>query len=129
MKARRNRRQWAVRILCAIALLFVGFAHQPATLARSAPVDLSAYALPDGTLPIFCLTDTDGSPKGGHPHAQPCDACRIGASTLLPSPADTVGRPFETAAVVAGVPPAAIEPRRILSPNASPRGPPAARLS
>jgi hypothetical protein len=121
--------QGAVRILCVIALLFVGFGHQPIALAQSAPVELSAYLLPDGTLPIFCLTDTDGSQKGKHLHAQPCDACRIGAAALLPPPADSVGQPFEAANVVAVIPPAGMEPRRVLTANASPRGPPETLLT
>lgn len=124
MRGKQNRRQWAVRILCVIALLFVGFAHQPVAFAQSQPPDLSAYALPDGTLPIFCLTDTGGSQKGKHLHGQPCEACRIGAAALLPAPADTIGQPFEAAVALAVIPPSAIEPRRVLLANASPRGPP-----
>jgi hypothetical protein len=124
MRGKANRRQWAVRILCAIALLFVAFGHQPITLAQSAPIDLAAYALPDGTLPIFCVTDREGSQKGKHLHIHPCDACRIGASALLPQPNDTFGQPFEAAVAVAVLAPAAIELRRLFSPNASPRGPP-----
>ena len=128
MRGKADRWRWAVRILCAIALLFVGLGHQPVTLAQAAPLELSAYALPDGTLPILCLTDTDGSRKHAHVHAQPCDACRIGASALLPPPADTVGHPFEVAIVAAVILPAGIEPRQVLFPNASPRGPPEANL-
>lgn len=116
--------RWAVRILCALALLFVGFAHQPVVAYDTPAIDFAAYVLPDGTLPVFCVTDTDGMQKDKHVHAQGCDACRISASVLLPQPADSVGRPLEMAVDLSINAPVDIEPRRIFTHNASPRGPP-----
>lgn len=114
-----------MRILCALALLFVGFAHQPLAIAETVPLDLAAYALPDGTLPVFCLTDKDGGQTDKHVHASDCDACRISAATLLPQPADIAGRTIEFAAVASIRPVAEILPRRVFHPSAAPRAPPA----
>jgi hypothetical protein len=122
--------QWTVRMLCALALLFVGFAHRPPALAdRTA--DFSAYLLPDGTLPSLCITVTDGGgkdPSDHHLHGQGCEACRISASVLLPAPSDVVGvhlayqRPVQ--------PPQRPEAfrRQIYPPNTGPRAPPSAPI-
>mgnify|MGYP001565386200 CR=1 FL=1 len=82
---------WAacLRILCAVALLFVGFAHQPASATAPSALELAQYVLPDGTLPDICLNDMIGKVK----HAAPikCEACRIGSAMLMPEPADLAG--------------------------------------
>jgi hypothetical protein len=116
--------RWAARILCALALLFVGFAHQPVIAYDAPAIDFAAYVLPDGTLPVFCITDTDTTQKDKHVHAQGCDACRITASILLPQPADSIGQALELAVNLSINAPVEIEPRRIFSRHASPRGPP-----
>jgi hypothetical protein len=119
-----------MRIICALAILFVGFAHQPPAIAEASPFDIASYALPDGSLPILCVTesDSDGSQKdkGKHSHAQDCEACRIGASTLLPQPADDPGRKIAIARLTTTRVFASIPQRRVLSPGAPPRAPPIA---
>ena len=85
--------RWAVclRILCAVALLSVGFAHKPAFAANvPSALELAQYVLPDGTLPDLCL---DGIVDGKEKHAAPvkCEACRIASSLLMPEPADLAG--------------------------------------
>ena len=89
----RRMTRWAVclRILCAVALLSVGFAHRPAMAANvPSAVELAQYVLPDGTMPDLCL---DGMVDGKEKHATPikCEACRIGSAMLLPAPADLAG--------------------------------------
>ncbi len=84
--------RWAacLRILCAVALLFVGFAHQPASATQPTALELTQYVLPDGTMPDICLNDmVDGKVK----HVAPvkCEACRIGSAMLVPQPADFTG--------------------------------------
>ncbi|MCO4317007.1 hypothetical protein M8997_007415 [Phyllobacterium sp. 21LDTY02-6] len=76
-----------VRILCALALVLVAFAHKPVAIADPAPIDLAAYALPDGTLPTLCLTDqgSDDDHKSSW-HGTGCEACRLSASFILPVP-------------------------------------------
>ncbi len=54
---RKTWNDWrlAVRMLCALALVFVAFAHKPITTASADQIDLAAYTLPDGTVPVLCL--------------------------------------------------------------------------
>ncbi|WP_337184847.1 hypothetical protein [Shinella sp.] len=121
----RRMTSWAacLRILCALALLSVGFAHQPASAARPGAILLSQYVLPDGTIGDLCLNDhVDG--KVRHDAAPKCEACRIGGAMLLPQPADPAGTvlAFRTASVrpLVGQ---AVDARRE-RPGAPPRAPP-----
>jgi hypothetical protein len=88
----RGTTSWAtcLRILCAVALLFVGIAHQPASATAPTPLDLVQYTLPDGTVPDLCL---DGMVDGKVKHASPgtCEACRIAGSMLIPARTDLAG--------------------------------------
>lgn len=119
-----------VRILCALALLAVGFAHKPPVIQQTTftSAELALYTLPDGTLPDLCLTDKDG---GGTHHGVAgtgCEACRITASIVLPCPSDTAGevtrREFARLLPPVEAPPT----RQVLAPNAKPRAPPAFSL-
>ena len=88
----RGMTRWAacLRILCAVALLFVGFAHRPAVATQPDAFELAQYVLPDGTIADLCLNDmVDGKAK----HVAPvkCEACRIAGAMLLPAPADLDG--------------------------------------
>lgn len=87
----KGRTAW-VRIICALALLMVAFAHQtPAVshkLAAYAGVDFAEYILPDGTLPDLCLTGDDHD--GHHAKNNVCEACRISSSIDLPLPLSSV---------------------------------------
>jgi hypothetical protein len=81
---------WLVRMICAIALLFVGFAHQAPAFAKGGFItpEFAAYVLPDGTLPVICIAG-----KGEQKHRRDqadgakCEACRIGSTALSPVPA------------------------------------------
>lgn len=89
---KRPMTRWAVclRILCAVALLSVGFAHRPALATQPSAFELAQYVLPDGTIADLCLNDVvDGKVK----HVMPtkCEACRIGSAILMPAPADLAG--------------------------------------
>ena len=123
----RRFEQWAVRILCAIALVSVGFAHQVPAAAPSGPADYSAYALPDGSLPTLCVTVTDETGKSQHgaDHNHGCEACRISATAMLPSPADLSGAPLGYAVAEAVPLRAAVFHRDPFPPNTGPRAPPA----
>lgn len=118
-------RSGLVRMLCALSLLLVAFAHKPLTTSAAASayvgVDVADFILPDGTLPDLCL----GGEEDGHQSAfNHCEACRIIASVDVPSPIDVF--------VVNLLGPAAQLPprqndrfvRSFLRPGASPRGPP-----
>ncbi|WP_245455589.1 DUF2946 family protein [Neorhizobium lilium] len=120
---------WIVQALSVLAILCLGFAHQPPSLgiddARAS--DFADYVLPDGTLPTLCLTSAENDSKGssGHKfHSQGCEVCRIGAAILLPAPTDVSG------ILVAFVASADLPPRteaihrQIYPPNTGPRAPP-----
>lgn len=114
----------AVRAICTIALMLTAFAHKPVALANYDGGNLAAYVLPDGSLPILCLTDLDGDgrPDGVSTH---CEFCRIASSVDLPEPptvADRGGLGGIVAAVLRPgedyIPPSGVPP------SAPPRGPP-----
>jgi hypothetical protein len=117
--------QWAVRILCVLGLLLVGFAHQPPASADQAG-SFEAYRLPDGSLQL-CTTAPDDTGKGTSEHklhAQGCEACRIAASVLVPTPTDATGLPLRYDQGFA--PPRRREAlhRKIYPPSTGPRAPP-----
>jgi hypothetical protein len=87
----RLRYDWrlAVRLIGALALVFVAFAHRVPLPTAAALPDAAAYAFPDGSVPVICVTSpADEAPQGSH--ALPCDACLLAASVLLPQPTDLV---------------------------------------
>ncbi|OCW55681.1 hypothetical protein AWJ14_06645 [Hoeflea olei] len=115
-----------VRILCALSLMLVAFAHRPLALAQNgpafAPAEIAAFALPDGTLPDLCLNGEDG-PR--HYAATHCEACRIVSAVDLPVPfaGAEITRWFVAAELA--VPQDATLAYPALRPGASPRAPPA----
>jgi hypothetical protein len=117
-----------VRILCALALVFIGFGHQVPALAADelSPAELAQYVLPDGTLPTLCVTVTDESGKehGKIAHLQGCEACSLSASVLLPTPSDAVGVRMGFLARVELPPRAEAFYRQLFPPNTGPRAPP-----
>jgi|GEM_PF-720730 len=79
---------YLVRGLCGLALVLVAFAHQPAAVSGNPgarTVDLSAYALPDGSLPQLCISGLGDSGEAGFVLG-PCEFCRIAGAFLLPPP-------------------------------------------
>lgn len=99
-----------LRMLCAVGLLLLGFAHQAPQAVASDGYDAAAYMLPDGTFASLCVTakQADGKTVDVKPN---CEACRLSASVILPKPdagswlerklASLVNPPIETAAVAA----------------------------
>jgi hypothetical protein len=118
--------QWAVRLVCAIALLFAGFAHQVPVIEKDGiKIDVAEYVLPDGTLPIFCITDNSDPAQNHKMRMEGCQACHINASIVLPTPADVQGSAlsFVTAVTAPAWPTIFIRP--LFPPNRGPRAPPA----
>lgn len=119
--------QCIVRTMCALALLLVGFAHKPPALAdNQIPLsEIAQYVLPDGTLPVLCITSEDGKTKHHHGDiGSGCEACRLTASVFVPAPADALGLPILREAERDT--PTRVEAfyRQLFPPNTSPRGPP-----
>ncbi|MES2435274.1 MAG: hypothetical protein V4586_15810 [Pseudomonadota bacterium] len=75
----RQFAQNVMALLLAVALVALGFGHR---MALHDPVDLSAYAMPDGTLPELC--HDGGTADHGAKDQAPCPACRIIAAVELP---------------------------------------------
>lgn len=122
--------QWLVRILCAFALLSVGFAHRPAVsiAAEPTPFELAQYRLPDGTLPIICVTErTPDGKEHSKAYMPGCEACRISAAALLPNPPTDICEhlAFVRNDVVAAKNEAFR--RQLYPPNSGPRAPPTLR--
>ncbi len=119
--------QWGARILCAVALLLVGFAHQPimATPDEISPIELAQYRLPDGSLPILCITYKDADGKvHGKAYAPACQACRIASAALLPTPPTEIcERLASPRGETIGARPEAFH-RQLYPPNTGPRAPP-----
>jgi hypothetical protein len=65
---------YLVVALYGLAMLLMPLAHRPLNLGQSP--DLSAFALPDGTIPDLCTTAPG---KGGKPGGRStvCDACLL----------------------------------------------------
>lgn len=119
-----------MRVLCAIALLSVGFAHKPPALDVPGGIALSAhqYVLPDGSLPDNCLSLGGGQDDGGLTLGKDCEACRLSAVAALPGPVDTFGEPMPREKERAV--PIRTEAffHRLFPPNAPPQGPPSGVL-
>lgn len=117
-----------MRILCTLALVFVGFAHQVPALAgdQLSSEELAQYVLPDGSLPTLCVTVTDDTGRGHGKigHLTGCEACRISASVVLPTPADVVGAHIGFTVAVELPRRAEAFYRRLFPPNTRPRAPP-----
>ncbi|TAD90038.1 MAG: hypothetical protein EAZ99_07360 [Alphaproteobacteria bacterium] len=109
-------------------MLLVGFAHHGGAIARPGSPDLSAYALPDGTVPVLCRTGMDDPSPAALDGSGGCEACRlVAAPGLLPGPSIVVLPPADqrVAKPKVGTPQRAV----ILSAPVRARAPPAIRLS
>lgn len=120
-----------VRIVCAVALLCLGFAHKaPAVAGSPIPVaGFSQYVLPDGTMPVLCLSDGHAGHDDHQDLGKACEACRLGSLVLLPAPADTVGVPILPPPDPLALAGTGTFHRPILPSNASPRGPPSGQIA
>ncbi|ASY63038.1 hypothetical protein SJ05684_c15960 [Sinorhizobium sojae CCBAU 05684] len=119
----------AVRLLTAFALLFLAFAHKPGLAQQASPALSAEYLLPDGTFADICFGThgVDGDSRHGKAPAKApvCEACRLAASIVLPSPPEE-GGPVVNGSWLVSRPDVAdqvtLVARRLLPPS---RGPPA----
>ncbi|MGV1755532.1 hypothetical protein ACQZ6F_11565 [Rhizobium sp. A22-96] len=120
-----------VRILCAIALLSVGFAHRPAvaSAAELTPVELAQYRLPDGTLPVLCVTErTPDGKEHSKAYMPGCEACRISAAILLPTPPTDICEHLAFVREDIVVTRDEAFRRQLYPPNSGPRAPPSPQI-
>lgn len=120
-----------LRIVCAAALLCIGFAHVPPSTGQASPstLDLAHYVLPDGTLPVLCLPGDDSGSGGDGGMGKGCAACRLSSAFALPPPQDMTAWLF--ARPERGVPLVRFETsgRHLVPARAAPRAPPAIRTA
>ena len=121
----KNRYEWRVawRMMCAMALLLLSFAHQPVIRTDFAPLNLSAYLLPDGSLPILCFTASNYK-DGKFVDNGPCQACRLAASITIPVAPDISLRLPAIIHAVQAIPRAIHLDFPVLQPATRPRAPP-----
>lgn len=120
--------QGLMRILCALALVSVGFAHHPgiSNAAELPLLELAQYRLPDGNLPIICTTEkTADGKEHGKAYMPGCEACRISAAALLPYPPAAACDRFGFVRQDIIAPESARFRRQLYPPNSGPRAPPA----
>lgn len=72
-----------LRLICVIALVMVGFAHQPTAMAAPGN-SLPVYTLPDGSVATLCVPGEDAPQKQAGRGM--CVACCLVNTALLPSP-------------------------------------------
>ena len=124
--SRRAKIDWrmGVRLLGALSLILVAFAHQPLDLRGYSLPDASAYAFPDGSIPVICVTLSDDRGGSHVTHAMPCDACLVAGSILVPAPAEIPGPTLALAYSTAAAPTVPLIARAAFSPSAPPHAPP-----
>lgn len=68
-------------MLIVVSLTMIAYAHKPVG-SLPASVQYAAYTLPDGTLPVLCVTDNGEPDSKGSMKNYGCDACRLSATAL-----------------------------------------------
>lgn len=72
----------AISIISIFAMIWIGLAHRPViTSSTAADVDLTAYALPDGSIPIICFGG-EGDDKNSTLIG--CPDCTIASTVIVP---------------------------------------------
>jgi hypothetical protein len=111
----------AVRLLCVLCLVMIGFAHKPVEAAAAG--NIPVYVLPDGSVAEICNPgDHDKSPAKAENHG--CDACRLSSTALLPTPNDHRSQPLAYAQIVKVQERQYRLARQIYPPSSGPRAPP-----
>ena len=116
-----------VRLMIVIALALTAFAHRAAPVNAPPATDFLAYALPDGSLPVICLTGNGEKDGDHHQGNAACEFCRIAGAIAVAVPPALHGAPIDAAKRVSPVTLASLlrgEPA--FWPAAPPQGPPAA---
>jgi hypothetical protein len=113
-----------VRLLSALSLVLVAFAHQPLDLRGPSIPDASAYAFPDGSIPVICVTLPGQKGDAQVTHGLPCGACLIAGSILVPTPAEISGPSVAPSCSAALAPAEPVIARSAFPPSAPPQAPP-----
>lgn len=117
----------ALRILCAMLLVALGFAHKPTLAPASQNPDMASYVLPDGSVASLCLPDEDR--KQDRHVDRDCEACRIASAIAIPQAPIDGEEIARLATIITRVFAPEAFHRLNFPPNAPPRGPPAIQVS
>lgn len=128
-RQRLGLRQAAARLthlLLVLSLVMGAHGMAPAVAEKTQGIDLSDYALPDGSLPLLCLPAGGTGDEGGAVSAGHCPYCRTSGDLSVPP---FFAQPQRCVLPqVHSLPSGTILPvRQVLRSAASPRGPPAGR--
>lgn len=94
---RNKRLRLATAIAFFLASVVNAFGHSLPVRA-AVPVDYSAYALPDGTVPVIC--SVGGEDDSATPSTKGCEACRLTVAPGLDNPpCGTLGTPVHYVSV------------------------------
>lgn len=110
-----------LRLLCALAIAMIGFAHKPVFAAQVSAYEVSV--LPDGEIATMCLS----SPEQGEKKAVgggSCEACRLSAACVLPAPPGAYASVVQTVIVFRGGYGQESPPLDVLSYRGAPRASP-----
>jgi len=119
---RLRRCSTLIVVLCTVALAMSAFGHRPAVSTHPTGVDLSAYAMPDGSLPVLCLSS--GNTEDGNLAPVWCEFCRLAATVTLPEASKITLHFTLSSPIVFFVPEDSGVTRQAWSPHAPPHGPP-----
>lgn len=123
MSGRSKTGQVALRIVCAMLLVFLSLAHRPMIVAEAATDQFETLILPDGSVASLCLADSGDTKPAKHvDHG--CEACRISSGVVLPTPFDGAGAIIRSASAAVLLPRPEQFRKLLFPPNAPPRGPP-----
>lgn len=116
----------AIRFFSVLALFFVAFAHKPIELRETANSEFlrAEFILPDGTFPVICRAINGTSGEKRHLHIADCDACRLSAQFICPTPNASSGSLLHLALAHGDILAEPVVSRNIYPPAAPPRAPP-----
>jgi hypothetical protein len=115
-----------VRLVSALSLVLVAFAHLPLDAWGRGVPNASDYAFPDGSIPVICVTLPAKNSNVLAAHLLPCGACLIAGSILVPIPAGLAPPSFEAGRAVVNAPVERLLERKAFPPSAPPQAPPLA---
>jgi hypothetical protein len=116
---------FVTRLLCVFAVLSFGFSSNASAGARQiSPLELAAYMLPDGSVPVLCVTIPGGAGSGKlvKLHA---DTLAVQQPAALPAPQLGAGLLVRSSFARWVVPATASLHHRLYPPGSGPRAPPA----
>ena len=126
MTTRGRGRLLLVRLVVIVALALTAFAHRAAPVNAAPATDFLAYALPDGSLPVICLTDNGQKDGDHHQGNAACEFCRIAGAIAVAVPPALQDAPIDAAKRVSPVTLASlVRGDPAFWPAAPPQGPPA----